>query len=39
VSPETVLAGAGLHVAVARALNEEVSVAIWVPEGAPAPHD
>jgi len=37
VSPETVLAGAGLHVAVARALDEEVSRAIWVPEGAPAP--
>ena len=36
-SPETVLAGAGLHVAVARALDEEVSLAIWVPEGAPAP--
>jgi dihydrofolate reductase len=37
VSPETVLAGAGLHVAVARALDEEVSLAIWIPGGAPAP--
>ena len=37
VSPETVLAGAGLHVAVARALDEQVSLAIWVPEGVPAP--
>jgi hypothetical protein len=37
MSPETVLAGAGLHVAVARALEEQVSLAIWVPEGAPAP--
>jgi dihydrofolate reductase len=37
VSPEAVLAGAGLHVAAARALDEEVSLAIWVRGGAPAP--